>query len=270
MKKKRIMLLVLAAIFLVLIVKDVVIKMSVESGVRFVTGLKLKTGSFRVGIFRPVVDIKNLRLLNPANFPDKTMIDMPEIYVKYNLPAIIGGKIHLPEVRLALKEFIVEKNSKGELNLDALKNVQEQKKSKPAEPAKKSAKAPDIKIDLFKLKIGKVIYKDYSKGAEPQVKEFNINLDETYSNIDNPYILANLIIVKALMNTTISSLTGFDVKGLEGSVGEAISGAKEAASAAASSVKETTSTAVSQIKDTEKQAAGTLKELFKNPFGSKQ
>lgn len=270
MKKNRIMLLVLAVVFIIFLAKDVIIKIAVENGVGSVTGLKLRTGSFRVGIFRPVVDIKNLRLLNPANFPDKTMIDMPEIYVKYNLPAIIGGKVYLPEVRLALKEFIVEKNSKGELNLDALKNVKEQKKTKPAEPAKKSAKAPQIKIDLFKLNIGKVIYKDYSKGAEPQIKEFNINLDESFSNIDNPYVLANLIIVKALMNTTVSSLTGFDLKGLQGSVNEAISGAKEAASAAASNVKETTSTAVSQIKDTEKQAAGTLKELFKNPFGSKK
>ena len=270
MKKIHVVLLVvLAVIFVVLLAKDAIIKVSVENAVGSITGLKLNIASFKVGILRPVVDIKNIKLLNPVNFPDKTMIDMPEIYVKYNLPAIIGGKVHLPELRLALKEFIVEKNSKGELNLDALKNVQAQKKDKPAAPSKTAGKAPEIKIDLFKLRIGKVVYKDYSKGAEPQVREFNINLDETYSNIDNPYILANLIIVKALMNTTISSLTGFDVKGLEGSVGEAISGAKEAASAAASSAQKAASTAVSQVKETEKQATGTLKELFKNPFGSK-
>ena len=88
---------------------------------------------------------------------------MPEIYVKYDLPAIMGGTIHLPEVRIALDEFMVVKNEKGELNLNSLKVVQAQKKgSAEKEETKTGARMPKIQIDTLKLKIGKVIYKDYS------------------------------------------------------------------------------------------------------------
>ena len=89
---------------------------------------------------------------------------MPEIYVDYDLPAIVKGKVHLTEVRINLKEFMVVKNEKGELNLDSLNVVQEQqprkKRAKEPEP-KEEGKEPDLQIDVLELKIGKVIYKAF-------------------------------------------------------------------------------------------------------------
>jgi uncharacterized protein involved in outer membrane biogenesis len=257
-------LIILAAVAVVILVvgfaKDIIIKVSVEKGAELVTGLKLNIGGMNVGILKPIVDIKNLKLLNPANFPDRTMVDMPEIYVNYDLPAIISGKIHLPEVRLTLKEFVVVKNADGKLNLDALRPVQAQKEGKaPSQGA--PGKAPEIRIDSLKLSIGKVIYKDYSKGGTPDVKEFNINLNESYTNIDNPYTLASLIVVKALMNTSIASLANFDLKGMQGTVGDTLANAQKMASAAKDTAK--------KAQDTVKQTEDTVKNMLKNPFGSK-
>jgi len=268
MKKLFIILVALACVILVLLfAKDIIIKTAVEKGVEFVTGLKLNIGSLNIGILKPIADIKNLQLFNPSDFPDRTMVDMPEIYVNYDLPAIIGGKIHLPEVRLALKEFVVVKNSEGKLNLDALKSVQAQKEGKS--PSQKTAgKAPDIKIDSLKLSIGKVIYKDYSKGGAPDVKEFNINLNESYTNVDDPQALASLIVVKALMNTSIAALTNFDLQGLQGTVGGVLGSAQKMASTAAATVQATIATTQEKAKDTITQASDKMKDLLKNPFDS--
>lgn len=256
--KRLINVLVITVVVIValLLAKDVIIKASVEKGVEVVTGLKLSIGSLNVGIFKPAASIKNLKLFNPAGFPDKIMADVSEIYVNYDLPAIMKGTIHLPEVRFGLNEFVVVKNSKGEVNLDALKNVQKQKKG--AQPAEKAAgKAPNLKIDKLVLNIGKVIYKDYSKGATPSVKEYNINLSEVYTNVDDPYQLASLIVVKALVGTPIASLTNFDLKGLQGSVSGVLSGAQKVAS-----------TAVEKAGDTAVQAVDTLKKVITSPFKS--
>lgn len=250
----------LIVVIAVVLAKDVLVKVSIEKGVELVTGLKLEMDRVRVGIFRPVIDIAGFLLLNPQGFTDRTMIDMPEIYVRYDLPTIIGGKIHLPEVRLTLKEFLVVKNAKGELNLDTLKTVQAQKTEK-APSQKSSGKMPPIKIDLLKLSVGKVIYKDYSKGGTPSIKEFNINLDESYTNVEDPYTLASLIVVKALMNTSIAALTNFDLKGLQGSVSEVFSGAQEITSKAVATTQETATQAVDKVSET-------MKGLLKNPFGS--
>lgn len=225
-KTIRILIIALVVILVLSFAKDAIIKTSIEKGAEVVTGLRLNIQSLRVGILNTLVGIKNLKLYNPKGFEDPLMLNMPEIYVDYDLPAIIKGKIHLPEVRINMEEFYVIKNKDGKLNLDALNVVKEQKGEKPAEPAKKG-KAPQIQIDELQLTIGKVIYKDYSKGGEPQVQEFNIALDEKYQNIDDPAKLVSLIVVKALMNTSIAKLTNFDLGGLQGTIGDTLQSAQK-------------------------------------------
>jgi uncharacterized protein involved in outer membrane biogenesis len=269
---------VVIAVLVISFTKDAIIKVSIENGVKAVTGLKLTIRSISVGILKTVVDIKDLKLANPAGFPDPAMIDMPEIYVDYDLPAIMGGVVYLREARLALKEFVVVRDRSGQLNLNALKSVQTFKERKAAPQKAAPGKAPQIKIDVLKLSIGKVIFKDYSTGATPVVKEFNIDLNETYSNIDNPSTLANLIVVKALMKTPIAGLANFDLRGLQGSIGptlataqktvmEAVATAQGAAASAQGAVKSATEQAKA-VQDQAKQTADAMKDLFKNPFGS--
>ena len=143
--KIAVVLVVIVGIIAVMIVlsvfKDLIIKTSVEKGVELVTGLRLRVSSFRVGLINTLVGIKNLRLYNPKGYKDKIMLDMPEIYVDYDLPAIMNGTVHLEEMRVNMSEFMVVKNEKGELNLDSLKVVQAQKEGKkPAEKATEKEK----------------------------------------------------------------------------------------------------------------------------------
>ena len=248
----------LAVLLTMSLAKDLIIKVVVEKGVEVVTGLRLSTGSFNVGIFRPVVSIKNLKVYNPKGFEDPLMVDAPEIYVDYDLLSMIGGNAHLKEVRFNLAQFTVVKNRAGQLNLDALKLVAAQKQGKPS--ATKAGKAPQIRIDKLSLKIGKVVYKDYSSGGAPSVREFNVNIDETYTNIDNPATLVSLIVVKALMNTSIANLANFDISGLSGSISDKLSGAQNAVASAQKTAAE--------AEETVKKTADTLSGVFKS-FGSK-
>lgn len=273
----KILVIVLAVILLLGFTKDIIVKVSVEHGVQLVTGLKLSIKNFNIGLIKTLVGIKDLKLYNPPGFEDKVMLDMPEIYVDYNLPAIFKGKVHLEEVRIDLKEFVVVKNEKGELNLDSIKVVKEQKEAKEEKPAeeekpKEKGKAPEIQIDTLTLKVGKVIYKDYSKGAEPEVQEFNIALDEKFEDIDNPNAVVSLIIVKALMNTTVGRLTGFDVKGLENTIGDTLASAQEVTAQAQETAVHVTKQAAEAAKQTTEAAQKTadeLKDTFKKlPFGS--
>lgn len=263
MKKLSIFLLILLVLFFaVVLARDAIIKTTAEKGIEMMTGLKLEIGNFKTGLLKPVVHVQNFKLFNPKDFSDSIMIDIPEVYVNYNLPAILRGEVHLPEVRLTLSEFIVVKNAQGELNLDALKSIQAQKKDRaPADKTteKTSAESPSIKIDELRLRIGRVVYKDYSRGAAPQVLEFNINIDETYHNIQDPNALVNLIITRALMNTTIASLANFNLKGLQQAVAGTLSGAQKTVFSAADAVTETG-----------KQAVGTITNVLKSPFKAKE
>jgi uncharacterized protein involved in outer membrane biogenesis len=274
---KTVLIVLIALIVVVALTKNTIAKIGVEKGVEAVTGLKMKISSLNIGVINTLVGINDMKLYNPKGYEDPVMLDMEEIYVDYDLPAILKGTIHLPEMRLALKEFIVVKNEEGELNLNALKVVKEEKardKQAPAKETKKQGKAPDIQIDKLRLKVGKVIYKDYSKGGSPAVKEFNINIDEEFTGINDPNKLVSLIVVKALMSTPIASLTNFDLGGLESTVSETLAGAQEVtkqlvstAGKTLSSTTKETQAVVKETTDVLKSTANDLKESLKIPFG---
>lgn len=250
---------IIAVIVVLLLAKDMIIKVSVEKGVELVTGLPLSIRGFNVGVVRSVVNITDLKLLNPKHFKDRMMLDMPEIYVDYDLGAMLRGNVHLEKVRIDMKEFDVVKNEQGELNLNSLKVVQAKKEG--ASPQEKGGKAPSVKIDYLRLKIGKVFYKDYSKGGEPSVKEFDINIDETYTNINDPYSLVSLIVVKALMNTSIAGLANFDINGLKGTVSDTLATAQKNAQEAVAKVTETAQKASDAAKEAQDAIKKTTEDL---------
>ena len=49
------------------------------------------------------------------------MLDIAEVGLDYDLPALLGGRLHFPLVILNLSEMVVVKNQDGVLNVDALK-----------------------------------------------------------------------------------------------------------------------------------------------------
>ena len=78
-KNLFVVLIVLLLVFLV--GKNIIVKVAVEQGVRAVTGLSLKMQSLDISLSKTYVRIAGLQLFNPAGFPEKIMVDLPEIYV---------------------------------------------------------------------------------------------------------------------------------------------------------------------------------------------
>lgn len=227
---KLFMLLVVAVVVLVL-ARNVVIKAAAEAAVPAVTGMPLSIGKFDLDILNTSVDIQGLALKNPAGFHDTTLVEIPRILIAYERGAIFSGKMHFKALEFDMKQFTVVKNEKGELNLDRLKALQGTQKPSaqtPSTGSKAPAKPIPIQIDLMHLKIGKVVYVDYSSG-QPTTKEFRINLDQTYENITDLYSVARLIVLKAMMSSGMSNLVNFDVAGLEGTLTGAFGSSAEMA-----------------------------------------
>ncbi len=213
MKKILISLAVLLVIIIVVIFagKNIIAKTAVTKGVEIVTGLQMDIGSMSVGIQETNIGINSMRLHNPSGYPENIMMNIPEIFIDYDLAAFLKRKAHLEEIRINLKEFTVIKNKDGELNINSLKVAKEEKEPQEAEEKKKT----EIKIDLLDLKIGKVAYKDFSKGDKLKVIEYNVNLHEQFHNITDLNEIGKIILVKALAKTNIAQLTGFALDSLQ-------------------------------------------------------
>ncbi|MFH1548690.1 MAG: AsmA family protein, partial [Candidatus Omnitrophota bacterium] len=201
MKKLGIVILIILVLLVaVVLARNTIAKNAISAGVKAITGLDLNIGSMDVGILKSIVSIKEIKLYNPPEFSDKLMVVLPEIYVDYDLGAFLKKIVHIEEMKLNLKEFVVVKNEKGALNLDSLKVVKD-KKGAPSQEEK--TKKGEFKIDVLQLKIGKVIFKDYSQGKNPKTIEVKLDIDEKYENITDANKLVSLIVTKALMNTAI-------------------------------------------------------------------
>ena len=259
MKKRYLILIIILCVFLVLIIgKNMVIKHVLAGGVKTLTGLKMHIDKTDVGVFSTKIALEGLTLYNPKDFPDKVMIEMPELYVDYDLGAMFKKNVHLSELRINLKEFVVVRNKDGLLNLDSLKVVKETKQES-AQPDKKVKKAkPDgsFQIDVMSLKIDKVIFKDYSVGDKPKITEYPVNINEKFTNINDPKKVANVIIVKAVLNTAIGRLTSFDVNALATSASDTLKGATKIVGSAAGAAVDTGKKAAKTATETTKQVGG--------------
>ncbi len=265
---KTVFVVLVVAVCVLVLGRNLVAKAAVSGGIKMIAGLDARIGSMQGGLLKSAVGIKELQVLDPAGFQEPVMVDIPELYVDYDLGSFLRGKVHLETLRLHLKQFNVVKNGQGQLNLHAIKALETGKAQQP--PAQKpGGPAPALQIDVLELNIGKVVFKDYTK-SPVLVKEFNVNIDERYEHIANPYAFAGLVVSRALIKTTVGQLANFDVMGLQSTVTQALKegagkltgtltqGAEQAAGAATNVVGGATGTA----KEVVDQTSGRLKKLF--------
>lgn len=236
-----VLIIIVAVLFLA---KDMIAKKVLVSGTKAVTGLTVDVEKIQLGIATSLIDVSELMIYNPAGYQDELMADIPEIYADYQPGKLLKKQLHLNELRFYLKELVVVKNKDGKLNLDSLRVVKAEKPAEKKEPAmmeekpvKEEAKG-GFQIDILKLRIDKVVYKDYTQGDKPMVREYNVNINEQFEDISDPQSLAKVILVKAIVNTSISRLANFDVTLLSDSVSGVLDSATGIASEAASSAME--------------------------------
>ncbi|MFH1799687.1 MAG: AsmA family protein [Candidatus Omnitrophota bacterium] len=258
---KLVVSLVVVLVVLVL-ARNVVVKAAVENGVKMVTGMPLSLGKLDLNFQNSFVDLEDLVVKNPSGFHDTSLVEIPKIFVGYNLSDILKGNVHLNHIQFDMKQFTVVKNERGELNLDRLKALQGTQQA-PAQTTQREPKAPakpmPIQIDMMHLKIGKVVYADYS-GGQPSTKEFRINLDQSYENITDLNSVVRLIVLKAMLSSGISNLVNFDIGSLEGTLAGAFNTSTKLAAQAAAQSLDALKTAAGDPSAIAGQVGGVLKD----------
>lgn len=243
-------------VILLFIFREPVIKNAVIITAKGMTGFSVDVRQLKVGLFRPVIKIDGLKVQNPADFEVRVMLDMPQIYVSYVPRQLVEAKVHLTTLKIDLEEFQVVKNAKGETNVGRLKAVADSMKGKEEEkkPAAAPAK-PSFQIDTLQLKVGRVVFKDYSV-TPPATKTYNVNINKEFRGISSSAGLMRLIVVESLLKTNLSGLLDFNFKALEDNV-------KGLLAAPGAMMKKTAGVAT----DAATEAVGTTKTVVKKTFG---
>lgn len=251
----------------VILGKDVIARTALTGGIKLATGLNAQAAGMQVGIFKPIVGIQGLKIMNPSGYPDPVMVSLKEFFIDYDLKSFIGGKPHLRKLKLDLEEVTIVKREDNQVNIQQIKALQ-QKPRQPAKPgeAKPAGKPPEIKIDSLDLKIGKVIFKDYTRQPASE-KVFDLGISEQHENIGDLNAVAGMIVLKIMAKTGLAAITNIDVADLQANVDDALAFSQQAAAQVLSGAQQVTG----ELGNTGKQAAGaakdaadSLKKLFKN------
>lgn len=261
-----IVLVIILIISLLAMAKDLIARVILSRTLYHLTGLRLSIQELGVELLRTCIDIRNLKLYNPQGYPDKIMAELPQIYIDFNPGAFNKGEIHLPEVRIHLKELNIVKNAEGYLNLSFIKAVREQKQQKSEEELKKWP----VRIDSLQLKIGRVTYLDYHKAIPPLTEEFALNLDERYANITDLRTLINIIVIKAMKKTAIDRLANFDLSIITEHLPPGLKEGAGMVTETAAEVKKAAGESLGQATKTIKETTTTLTGMFHFPVTEKE
>jgi len=239
-----------ALIMALYLARGLLVKNLLVSGVEKITGLEVNLDSVSLDLLSSSAGVKGLVIRNPQGFPEPLMVNIPDFYVRYDLPALLKGKVHLPQLRLHLEEFYLSRNKQGLLNVSALQALQ----------PKGSGPAPVIQIDKLDLRIGKVGFKDYSLPVGPVSFARTLDLKEHLEGITDAKSLIKLILDRLLKGAFLDKLHELDLSGLQ----EMVSGKAAEMGAAATGAAEEAKAGVQELKDSAEKTVETLKETGKD------
>lgn len=183
---------ILLAVIIVLVIgaflaRNAIVTYLMEKGARDLVGLKLTVDNVDVGLFSTTVELEEIKVYNPKGYTEKYLAEVKEVFVNYALGDIIKGFIHLPEVRINIKQVNAEKDKNGVINIDHVEPAPKEKKEKPTK-----AKG-EFLVNKMVLEIGTIRYIDNTK-TPPDKKVFDFNYSKTFTDISDTKVIIDSIV----------------------------------------------------------------------------
>ncbi|HMP75834.1 MAG TPA: AsmA family protein [Kiritimatiellia bacterium] len=217
---------VLVVLVVGLLARNQLIKMEARRLIAQQTGFGLEIGSLKTHLWSTRVELENVVVRNPPDFPESTAFEIRRVWVDVDPWALFRRETHLTEMVLDVPRVVVVRNEKGDTNLKRLSAA-----SRPASGGTPSAPAPqprkpegDAKpvpgptpkeskperpflIDRMRLKIGTVEYHDYRAPDAPAVTKLNLNVDREHRDLRSTADIGNLLIA-GVMESAATQLFG--------------------------------------------------------------
>lgn len=202
------LLLVVVLAVILLLSRDAIFRVIAENRIRAQTGMDAEIGTFHVGLFEPVVTIKNFKLYNPPDFGGTPFLNIPEIHIEYDRDALKNSQLHLTLVRFNLGELDIVKNEAGQTNLFALDVALPAKGGKGKSDGNELAELKqrtglDFQgVDVLNVSIGTLKYIDLKNPANDREQKIGIE-NLPIRNIKSQADLTGLAGVVALRGSEV-------------------------------------------------------------------
>jgi len=197
-------------IFLIVLIVGTLIVFASEHLARFViretartAGLDVRVAGIRAGFFKPVVRIKDLVVLGPEEFPDREMLIVPSVYVRYDPASLFSSHTVIHEARIEIHRIVIVAAPDGKINVSVIARKlnaagkisiaqHQQNESRPGISAGPESSvrtddpAPPFVISRLQVKINEVESRRYASGAtNPVTLASPIHLVRYFDQVTN-------------------------------------------------------------------------------------
>lgn len=142
-------------------------RLALEAVIQQRTGWKTSVGAVTLGLSDGSLRIQELQILNPTNFGGGLFLDLPELYLAYDVQAVATNVLRFREVRLHLAELQVVVDARGRTNVAQLQSA-----LGALDSTSVSARAGSVQfagIDTLILTVGRVVFRDLRPGGGTRV-----------------------------------------------------------------------------------------------------
>jgi uncharacterized protein involved in outer membrane biogenesis len=160
------MLLAVAAMVVVILLRDAIAKEIIVRRLRSQTGMEARISVVHVGFRSPTISVEGLKLYNTAEFGGLICLDVPEVHLEYDASALRARRLHLTLLRLDVAELSLVVDKNGRSNFEMVK-----KKSKESGRQKSAAeKLKFTGIDVLDVTLGKFHMANLASGRGEEIK----------------------------------------------------------------------------------------------------
>ncbi len=240
--KKVLVVLVVAAVLVVglVLAKNMILKIVIERGLKAAAGLPVTVEKTAIGLKDFSVGLWNVRIGNPAGFSEPLMAEIPELFVNLDLGALFGGKVHLKELRINVKELVLAQDAEMKFNFNSLALLL---------PPASGKKPMPVTIDSLRVIIGTVRYRNALLGGMVPPVALALNLDEQWKDVTEPKTVLQQLMQRIFDRLGVPNLLKGNAEALKGYFEEvaqetatkmlgAVEGAKDQAAGAVQQKKE--------------------------------
>jgi uncharacterized protein involved in outer membrane biogenesis len=196
--------------------RNFIARKSVEIGAEKMTGFPLTIGSVDVGMFSGKLDVHDVKLMNPPEFPEKMFVDMPQLSIDYRLSSMLSGAPHINDMLVDIKQLVITQNDKGESNAMKLKGV-----------VSSGGGSTKYRVDKLRIHVGTVTMIDRSR----KTRDIPLNVNATYNNITDSTDIMRLVLLTVATQVRLPDIKPEDLKkglgGVTDAAGNILKGVSE-------------------------------------------
>ncbi|OQX82843.1 MAG: hypothetical protein B6D53_03660 [Candidatus Omnitrophica bacterium 4484_49] len=171
-KKLILVVIILGVIFYFL--QDQIMKFALPYIIAKNSNVKVRIAKVDSELQKGYIRLAGIVVLNPQGFKQEKLAEINSVVIDLNLKRLLLNKIHFSKLFVDIATIYIVKGENGMVNISRIK--------KPGTESKKEKRRRQISIDKMHIRVGEVIYVDYSQ-KPARAKRIRLNLDKEFTDV---------------------------------------------------------------------------------------